>query len=137
MEWALAAISQRDREMSLINQSFRFQNSRFRQQITVKRLQGEHSADDFKAEYRDETITAIVIPASPNDVQLLPEGERYLPPIKIYTLDPLNIGDLVVYRGETYKIKTKANWGDYGYHNHLGIRHSPTSNVDSTGFTVT
>lgn len=123
--------------MSLINQSPRFQNSHFRQQVTVQRLQGEHSADGFNATYAEEHITAIVMPASPNDVLLLPEGERFIPSIKIYTPEPLNIGDLVAYRGETYKIKTKANWGDYGYHNSIGVRHSQTSNVDSTGFAVT
>ncbi|AOF54435.1 hypothetical protein BKG91_09395 [Rodentibacter caecimuris] len=123
--------------MSLINQSTRFQNSKFRQSVIVKRLQGEHSADGFGAEYHNEKMTAIVVPASPNDVLLLQEGERYIPSIKIYTMSQLHIGDLVEYRGETYKIKTAANWGDYGYYNNIGVRHSETAKVDSTGFEVT
>lgn len=123
--------------MSLINQYARFQNSHFRQTVSVQRLQGEHSVAGFEAQYTEEEMTAIVMPASPSDVLLLPEGERFMPSIKIYTPEPLNIGDLVVYRGETYKIKTKVNWGDYGYHNSIGVRHLNTSNVDSTGFTVT
>ena len=123
--------------MSLINQYPRFLNSKFRQVVTVKHLQGEHSSDGFGASYIDESVAAIVMPTSPNDVLLLPEGERYLPSVKVYTQQQLSIGDLVEYRGETYKIKTAANWGDYGYYNNIGVRHSPTSNVDSTGFTVT
>ena len=123
--------------MSLINQSGRFLNSRFRQQITVQKQSGSHSASGFDVRYETQQITAIVIPTSPNDVLLLPEGERYLPSIKVYTQQQLNIGDLVEYRGQTYKIKTAANWGDYGYYNNIGVRHSPTSKVDSTGFTVT
>lgn len=123
--------------MSLINQYPRFLNSKFSQIVTVKHLQGEHSSDGFGASYTDESLTAIVMPTSPNDVLLLPEGERYLPSIKVYTQQQLNIGDLVEYRGQTYKIKTAANWGDYGYYNNIGVRHSSTAKVDSTGFTVT
>lgn len=123
--------------MSLINQSGRFLNSRFRQQITVQKQSGSHSASGFDVRYEKQQITAIVIPTSPNDVLLLPEGERYLPSIKVYTQQQLNIGDLVEYRGQTYKIKTAANWGDYGYYNNIGVRHSQTAKVDSTGFTVT
>ncbi|MBN6067325.1 hypothetical protein HYE54_00615 [Aggregatibacter actinomycetemcomitans] len=123
--------------MSLINQSGRFLNSRFRQQITVQKQSGSHSASGFNVRYDTQQITAIVIPTSPNDVMLLPEGERYLPSIKVYTQQQLNIGDLVDYRGQTYKIKTAANWGDYGYYNNIGVRHSQTAKVDSTGFTVT
>lgn len=123
--------------MSLINQSRRFFNSKFRQKITIKRLSGEHSASGFDARYETQELIAIVMPTSPNDVQLLPEGERFLPSIKIYTQEPLNIGDLVEYRGQEYKIKTAANWGDYGYHNNIGVRHSQTASVDSAGFNVT
>nr|DAR16756.1 MAG TPA: head closure knob [Caudoviricetes sp.] len=123
--------------MSLINQSGRFLNSRFRQQITVKKQSGTHSASGFDVRYETLQMIAIVIPTSPNDVLLLPEGERYLPSVKVYTQQQLSIGDLMEYRGETYKIKTSANWGDYGYYNNIGVRHSPTSKVDSTGFTVT
>ena len=123
--------------MSLINQSPRFLNSKFSQKVVVKHLQGEHSAIDYKAGYIEEKITAIVMPTSPNDVQFLPEGERFLPSIKIYTVKPLKIGDLVDYLGETYKIKTVGNWKDYGYYNNIGIRHSQTAKVDSRGFEVT
>lgn len=123
--------------MSLINQFPRFLNRRFSQDIVVKHLQGEHSTDDYKAKYIEEKMTVIVMPTSPNDVQLLPEGERFLPSIKIYTENPLKIGDLVDYLGVTYKIKTVGNWGDYGYHNNIGVRHSQTAKVDSRGFEVT
>lgn len=123
--------------MSLINQFPRFLNRRFSQDIVVKHLQGEHSTDDYKAKYIEEKMTVIVMPTSPNDVQLLPDGERFLPSIKIYTENPLKIGDLVDYLGVTYKIKTVGNWGDYGYHNNIGVRHSQTAKVDSRGFEVT
>lgn len=123
--------------MSLINQFPRFLNGKFSQKIVVKHLQGEHSTDDYKAKYIEEEMTVIVMPTSPSDVQFLPEGERFLPSIKIYTEKPLKVGDLVDYLGVTYKIKTVGSWGDYGYHNNIGIRHSQTAKVDSRGFEVT
>ena len=57
--------------MSLINQYPRFQNSKFSQIVTVKHLQGEHSSDGFGASYTNESVTAIVMPTSPNDVLLI------------------------------------------------------------------
>ncbi|WP_077493375.1 hypothetical protein [Rodentibacter mrazii] len=123
--------------MSLINQSARFNNSKFARKVKVKRLNGEHSASGFNADYQELELLAIVMPTTHNDMLLLNEQERYLPSLKIYTLEPLNIGDLVCFRGNDYKIKELAQWGDYGYYNQIGVRHSPTAKVDSNGFTVT
>lgn len=111
--------------MSLINQSGRLRNSRFKQQIDVRR------------QSQILSITAIVIPTSPNDVLLLPESERYLPSLKLFTNEPLERGDLVQYKGIDYCIKTLANWSDYGYYYQIGVRHLPTAKGDSGGFTIT
>jgi len=97
----------------------------------------EHSAEGFKASYIDEVMVAIVMPTTSNDVALLPEGERYSPSIKVFTQDPLNIGDLVHFRGFDYRVSASSDWGDYGYFNQIAIRHRPTAKVDSTGFEVT
>lgn len=123
--------------MSLINQSARFKSSKFARNITVKRLIGKRSYQGFNATYEEQELLAIVMPTTPNDVLMLNEQERYLPSLKIYTQTALNIGDLVVFRGFEYKIKTVAHWGDYGYYNQIGIRHSPTAKVDSDGFVIT
>ncbi|WP_281773689.1 hypothetical protein [Haemophilus parahaemolyticus] len=123
--------------MSLLNQKARFASSKFRREIKVKRLQGEHSAEGFEAHYTEETQVAIVMPTTSNDVALLPEGERYLPSLKIFTMSPLNIGDLVHFRGFDYRVSARSDWGDYGYFNQIAIRHRPTAKVDSTGFEVT
>lgn len=109
----------------MINQSKRLFSPHFRQTLTVERNNAELK------------LTAIVIPTSPNDVLLLPEQERYLPSIKIFTLEPLERGDLVHYRGLIYTLKTLANWGDYGYYHHIAVRHQPTAKAHSSGFEVT
>lgn len=111
--------------MSLINQRGRLFSSHFRQKVQIER---EGKASD---------LTAIVIPTSPNDVLFLPESERYLPSIKIFTLEPLERGDFIHYRGEVYCLKTLANWGDYGYYYHIAVRHIPTAKSHSGGFEVT
>lgn len=123
--------------MSLINQKVRFASSKFKREVKVKRLQGEHSAAGFEARYREETLTAIVMPTTTNDVALLPEGERYLPSLKIFTLSRLNIGDLVHFRGFDYRVSACSDWGDYGYFNQIAVRHSATAKIDSMGFDVT
>ena len=123
--------------MSLINQKPRLSSSKFCREINVKRIQGEHSAEGFKASYIDEVMLAIVMPTTSYDVALLPEGERYSPSIKVFTQDPLNIGDLVHFRGFDYRVSASSDWGDYGYFNQIAIRHRPTAKVDSTGFEVT
>ena len=123
--------------MSLINQRPRFSSSKFYREVSVKRLQGEHSADGFEARYFEETMGAIVMPTTSNDVALLPEGERFTPSIKVFTKEKLNIGDLVHFRGFDYRVSACSDWGDYGYFNQIAVRHSPTAKIDSTGFEVT
>lgn len=123
--------------MSLINQRLRISSSKFHREVNVKRLQGEHSAKGFEAHYVEETMGAIVMPTTSNDVALLPEGERYIPSLKIFTEERLNIGDLVHFRGFDYRVSACSDWGDYGYFNQIAVRHSPTAKIDSTGFEVT
>ncbi|MFC1135733.1 hypothetical protein ACFGWK_10830 [Pasteurella multocida] len=124
--------------MSLINQRGRLNNSLFRQTLTLKRLKGEHSAEGFNAIYSNpENIIAIAIPTTPNDMQLMPEMERFLPSMKFFTGVPLSIGDLVHFRNHDYRIIKTGDWGDYGYYNNIGVRHSATAKVDSEGFEIT
>lgn len=124
--------------MSLINQRGRLHSSRFKQVVSVKRLSGEHSAQGFEAVYSEpEQVVAVVIPTTPNDVQLLPEGERFLPSMKFFTEKPLSIGDLIAFREQDYRIVSFGDWGDYGYYYHIGVRHSATAKVDSEGFEIT
>lgn len=113
--------------MSLINQSGRIQNSFFKQTITVTKA-------DTQATF---SVTAIVIPASRQDLLLLPEGERFLPTFKIYTESPLGFHDIVHFKGFDYRVISATDWGDYGYYHHFATRLSATTKGHSAGFTVT
>ncbi|WP_143000586.1 hypothetical protein [Pelistega sp. MC2] len=123
--------------MMRINQLGRIYSSKFNRQFEVKRLYGEHSAWGFDGEYVSEVITGIITPTSPSDMQVLPEQERYLPTIVVFTKDSLAIGDIVVFNGHDYKVKTKEDWSDYGYFHYLAVRYSETAHPDSGGFDIT
>ncbi|MDH2927228.1 hypothetical protein FW755_11070 [Lonepinella koalarum] len=116
----------------MINQKARFRSSHFKQGIYhIKRLEnGEYSEEK-------QLITAIVTPTTPNDLELLPEGERFYPTFKLYLLESVNIGDLVEIQNVQYKIRTFSNWGDYGYYHALAVQHSETASDRSDGFVIT
>lgn len=124
--------------MSLINQRGRLNNSLFRQTLTLRRLKGEHSAEGFNSTYsKPEKIVVIAIPTTPDDMQSMPEMERFLPSMKFFTGVSLSIGDLVRFRNHDYRIIKAGDWGDYGYYNNIGVRHSATAKVDPVGFEIT
>ncbi|KAA6208761.1 hypothetical protein ACU6T4_09120 [Avibacterium paragallinarum] len=115
----------------MINQSGRFRSSLFRKTVTV------FIANEDETDFTEEMRVAIVIPASANDLQRLPEGERYLPTLKIFTQEPLKCGDLVLFRHFKYRITSATDWGDYGYYHYFATRLSATTQGHSTGFTIT
>lgn len=117
--------------MSLINQKGRLASRYFRQKINIG------IANATETEFEAQQITAIVIPANNADLQQLPEGERFLPTLKVFTEQPLKCGDLVYFKQDTYRITTATNWGSYGFYHHLATRLSPTAKGHSTGFIVT
>lgn len=106
-----------------INQRNRILSSRFNQTITVESKDGTAF-----------TTLAIVIPVSPQDLMLLPEGERTTPTVKVYTKTKLNLGDLVVVNGERWRITTADDWGAYGYFNNRATRLVSTQKGYSNGF---
>lgn len=80
-----------------------------------------------------EKIVAIAIPTTQNDMQSMPEMERFLPSMKFLLVFRLSISDLVHLKPH-YRIIKAGEWGDYGYYNNIGVRHSATAKVDSNGF---
>lgn len=59
------------------------------------------------------TITALVRPASPHDLQRLPEGDRSEPSVRIYTVDEIatvnqpgaRAADILEYQGRDWEIR--------------------------------
>lgn len=82
-------------------------------------------------------ITSVIMPASPNDLMILPEGERFLPNVKIYTEHQICIGDFIVYKDDTYRISTNPDWSNYGFYNAIATKHAGTAKPNSGGFEIT
>lgn len=120
-----------------INQTARIYSSKFKSKFTVKKISGNHTADGFRESYINEEVIGIIVPASAGDLQVLPEEQRHLPTIAVYTEHGLEIGDLVIFSHEEYKVMSHQNWELYGYHNNIAVRHLSTTKPYTDGFEIT
>lgn len=109
------------------------------QDVQLRRGIGEYLANGtWTGEYADSVdIIAIVHATKPDDLLLLPEGERHLPNKKIFTPDPISAGDLVTYQGTTWRVSALGDWTEYGFYNCIAVRHDGVAKPDSGGFVVT
>ena len=94
------------------------------QSVTVTRRSGAWSGGRFViGENGTTTFSAIGIlqPASPEQLEFFPEGERREGQVVFYTTAPLhltegeNVSDTLTWRGEDYKIININKWSDYGF----------------------
>lgn len=106
-----------------INQKARIFSGRFNQKIS--RIKNSGDVEDF---------VAIVIPVNPQELLLLPEGERTKPTIKVFTAERLELGELLVVGGEKWRVTVADNWGEYGYFNNRATRLVSTQKGYSNGF---
>lgn len=81
-----------------------------------------------------ESFTAVVQFLSGDEMQRLPEGERYKEAIRIDTKFNLNLQDVITYKGVNYRIINMQDWGEYGYKNFAGVRFDGLESFDSQGF---
>jgi hypothetical protein len=79
----------------------------------------------------------IIFPAGTEDLQILPEGDRYNPTIKVLTQEEVNVKDLLFWNGHRWRIITNARWNDYGYYDSLATRYEGSQADDSGGFDIT
>lgn len=115
-----------------------FADPEFAQVIPVRRGQGEYQPDGTWTQgYLPGTALAIVHPVKPDDLQLLPEGERHLPCKKVMSNDPVGIGDLIDYQGHTWRLSQLSDWSEYGYYNGIAVRHDGTAQPGAPAFDVT
>lgn len=110
----------------------------------VSEIQLRHGAGEFlpdgrwTGQYADPVLVpAIVHPTKPDDLQLLPEGERYLPNKKVFSPSALAIGDLFEYQGHSWRIAALGDWSEYGFFNAIAVRHDGVAQPDTGAFVVT
>lgn len=102
-------------------------------------------SDPFFAQEREfevkgeakRTLTCIVQPASNDDLQILPEGDRYNPTVRVMTQEPVENKELFNWNGHRWRIISKSLWNDYGYYDTLATRYEGTQTDDSGGFPIT
>ncbi|MEX6120111.1 hypothetical protein AB6G31_21195 [Providencia hangzhouensis] len=83
------------------------------------------------------TLSCIVQPASNDELQLLPEGIRYNPVIRLMSQEPVKGLDLFLWKGYRYQIIQLSNWSDYGYYDTFAVRYEGAQTSDSDGFKIT
>ncbi|MCG9064713.1 hypothetical protein LH425_06600 [Laribacter hongkongensis] len=88
-------------------------------------------------EYTPVTMTAVVHATKPDDLTLLPEGERHLPARKVMTTRPLAVGDFLLYQGARWRVSASSDWSEYGFHNAIAIRHNGPAAPAQEAFVVT
>lgn len=81
-------------------------------------------------------LTCIVQPASNDDLQILPEGDRYNPTVRVMTQEPVENKELFHWNGHRWRIISKSLWNDYGYYDTLATRYEGSQTGDSEGFPI-
>ncbi|QHJ84907.1 MAG: hypothetical protein [Caudoviricetes sp.] len=82
-------------------------------------------------------VICIIQPASNDDLQILPEGDRFNPTARIFSKMALENGLLFTHNKMRFRIISNGIWSDYGYYDCLATRYEGSQTNDSGGFVVT
>ena len=109
--------------------------------FTVTRKTGAWVQGDFETTSETLQMNGSIQPVNSKDLQQVPEGDRVVGLIKIYTVDPLYVthedttvsgedgllSDEVTWKGEQYKILNIPNdFSDFGYYKSIAARKKGT-----------
>ncbi|ALQ94898.1 hypothetical protein XFUD_07205 [Xylella fastidiosa] len=115
-----------------------FRNSKLAQRVQVLRRQGQYLPDGtWQQESVLDTVLAIIHPTTPDDLQLLPEGERHHPSKKIMSQDQIDVGDVLLYQDTRWRITQLSNWSEYGYYRGIAVGHDGTAQPAAAAFVTT
>lgn len=103
----------------------------FVQPFTVFRSSGQQGPDGWINTEAQLTLHGVVSVARARDLQMVPEGDRvggamvFHSTLPIYTtrVNPdQGISDVILWRGERYKVSTLLPYVDYGYYSAVAVR---------------
>lgn len=105
------------------------------QGITIKRSSGIWEDGDFVSDTTPPStlhLRGIVTVASSRDLSMVPEGDRQSGAMKVLTTERLyvtgeindssNFSDILVWRGEEYRIYSVTPDADYGFYRSIAMR---------------
>lgn len=86
--------------------------------------------------YERGQLDAACHPAPPDAMQMLEPGERQLPGIKVYSVQPVGYGDLIYWGGDTWRVFARGDWSDYGFYDSTAVRHLGTAAPNGAAFSL-
>lgn len=112
-----------------------FRNPYFKQKVKFSlttKVTNDFGQPDITEE--EVNLISIVYPSTPDELAILPEGERYKSAYTVFTKRQVSHGNYMFYNGIRYKLMTMEPWNHYGYYASLAIRYDGSSAGDSEGF---
>jgi len=103
----------------------------FVQPFTVLRSSGQQGPDGWINNETSIAIYGVVSVARFRDLMMIPEGDRVTGAMVFHSDQPIyltriganqGISDIIVWRGEQYKVSTLAPYSDYGYYKAIAVR---------------
>jgi hypothetical protein len=111
----------------------------FMQSFSVYRTTGSFVKGAWvAAEPKEFEMKGVITPASPKEINQLPEGDRISGAISVYTRDRVYstdssatvsrrtgqgvISDKIIWKGEYYKVYALSDYSDYGFYNVVAAR---------------
>jgi hypothetical protein len=115
----------------MINVSELVVDPEFSQAFTIVRSTGQFSLGGWQNESTTIPALGVIVPAGSQDLDQVPEGDRVTGAMAIYTQTPLyrthatptpGLSDLIVWRGEEYRIAHVFPYQDFGFYKAVAVR---------------
>ena len=115
----------------MINVSEVVLDSDFVQSFTVLRSSGQQGPDGWINTETQLTLSGVISVARVRDLQMVPEGDRIGGAMIFHSVQPIyttrtgegqGISDVIIWRGERYKVSTLLPYVDYGYYSVVAVR---------------
>jgi cell division protein YceG involved in septum cleavage len=104
----------------------------FAQAYTVNRSTGSFQQGGYVSTTTARAFWGIVQPATEEDLQQVPEGDRSTGMMGFISEQPMHktraagsasgIGDTVTWRGQDYRVVAVTQWGDFGFFKAIAAR---------------
>ena len=101
------------------------------QPFTIQRSSGSFGLGGWQNAVTPVPATGVIVPASDWDLRQVPEGDRVAGAMTFYTAAPLyqthgganaGLSDILLWRGDQYRIAQLLPFGDFGVYKAVAVR---------------